>query len=104
MAIKKTTKKRFGGGAFSGASRSREQSPLRPKHVEKKPPCSDTCPSGNRIRQFVTVIAQAERQGKSTDQAFEEAWNIYTDTSPFPAVCGRVCPGVCETQCNRKEL
>ncbi|MHC4082989.1 MAG: NAD(P)-binding protein, partial [Planctomycetota bacterium] len=27
-----------------------------------------------------------------------------TDTSPFPSVCGRVCPAPCETECNRKEL
>ena len=52
----------------------------------------------------MTTIAQAERLSKPLDQAFEEAWYVYTDTSPFPAVCGRVCPAVCETQCNRKEL
>jgi dissimilatory sulfite reductase flavoprotein subunit len=106
MVVKKTKKKKkkFGSrGAFSGGSKSREQSPLRPKHVEKKPPCHHTCPSGNRIREFVTTIAQAERLGKSTDQAFEEAWEIYTDTSPFPSVCGRVCPHPCESECNRKE-
>jgi NADPH-dependent glutamate synthase beta subunit-like oxidoreductase len=34
----------------------------------------------------------------------QEAWEIYTDTSPFPAVCGRVCPAPCETECNRREL
>ena len=105
MVIKKSTKKKgLGGGAFSGGSRPREQSPLRPKHAEKRPPCSDTCPSGNRIRQFVTAIAQAERLGKSPEQALEEAWYVYTDTSPFPSVCGRVCPAPCETECNRKEL
>jgi NADPH-dependent glutamate synthase beta subunit-like oxidoreductase len=103
--VKKTVKKkRFGDGAFAATSRSREQSPLRPKHVEKKPPCRDTCPSGNHIREFVTCLAKAERLGRSPDQALEEAWYIYTDTSPFPAVCGRVCPAPCETQCNRKEL
>ncbi len=107
MPIKKTKKKkkkRFGGGAFASASKSREQSPLRPQNIEKLPPCRHTCPSGNRIREFLTTIAQAERLGKSTEQAFEEAWEIYTDTSPFPAVCGRVCPAPCETECNRKEL
>ncbi len=34
----------------------------------------------------------------------EEAWYIYTNTSPFPSVCGRVCPAPCETGCNRKDL
>ncbi len=100
----KKKKKKFGSGGFSGASRSREKSPLRPKHLEKTPPCRGTCPSGNRIREFVTTIAQAERLSKPADQAYEEAWNIYTDTSPFPAVCGRVCPHPCEEGCNRTEL
>jgi len=103
MAVKKVKKKSFGGRSFSGGS-SREQSPLRPRHVKKKPPCRDTCPSGNHIREFLTCIAQAEHLGKSMDQAMEQAWYIYTDTSPFPSVCGRVCPAPCETGCNRKEL
>jgi len=106
MAAKKMKKKKRGlsGGAFSGASSSREQSPLRPQNNEKLPPCGDTCPSGNSIRKFVTAIAQAERLGRSADEGFQEAWEAVTDTSPFPAVCGRVCPAPCETGCNRKEL
>jgi NADPH-dependent glutamate synthase beta subunit-like oxidoreductase len=106
MALKKKKKKKsFGGRAFSGgASRSREQSPLRPKFVEKLPPCRNACPSGNRIREFITTIGQAERLEKPMEQALEEAWYIYTDTSPFPAVCGRVCPHPCEESCNRGEL
>jgi NADPH-dependent glutamate synthase beta subunit-like oxidoreductase len=103
MAVKKVKKKKkkFGMRGFGGAA---EQSALRPKHVEKKPPCHDTCPSGNKIRQFLTTIAQAEHLGKTAEQAFEQAWYIYTDTSPFPAICGRVCPAPCETECNRREL
>jgi len=104
MAKKTVKKKRFGDGAFAATSRSREQSPLRPKHVEKRPPCRDTCPSGNHIREFVTCIAKAERLGRPLEDALKESWEIYTETSPFPAVCGRVCPAPCETQCNRKEL
>jgi NADPH-dependent glutamate synthase beta subunit-like oxidoreductase len=102
--IKKRKKKSLGGRSFGGGGGGREQSTLRPKHVESTPPCRDTCPSGNRIREFLTTIAQAERLEKSTDQAFTEAWDIYTDTSPFPSVCGRVCPAPCQTECNRKEL
>jgi len=93
-------KKSFGTRSFGGG---REQSPLRPKHVPRKPPCRDACPSGNRIRDFLTTIAQAERLGKSSDEAMREAWEILVDTSPFPAVCGRVCPALCERQCNRTE-
>ena len=101
MAMKKKKKKR---GLGAGTSQGREQSPLRPKYAEKMPPCRNTCPSGNNIRKFVTVIAQAERLGKPAEQALKEAWETYTNTSPFPSVCGRVCPAPCETECNRKEL
>ncbi len=101
--IKKKKKKKLGGRSFGGGG-GRELSTLRPKHVERMPPCRDTCPSGNRIREFITTLAQAERLGKSTDRAFTEAWEIYTDTSPFPSVCGRVCPAPCQTECNRKDL
>ena len=103
MAMKKVKRKKKSFGSRSGGG-GRDLSPLRPRHVEKRPPCTDTCPSGNSIRSFLTTIAQAERLGKSEDQAFKEAWEIYTNTSPFPAVCGRVCPAPCETGCNRQEL
>jgi len=103
---KKKKKKKKGGlsRALASSSKGREQSPFRPKYVEKKPPCQATCPSGNNIREFVRTIAQAERVGQSNDEALEKAWQIYTNTSPFPSVCGRVCPAPCETECNRKEL
>jgi NADPH-dependent glutamate synthase beta subunit-like oxidoreductase/Pyruvate/2-oxoacid:ferredoxin oxidoreductase delta subunit len=107
MMAKKVVKKKksFGGSKFSGgSSRGREISPLRPHHVTKLPPCQDTCPSGNSIRKAATAIAQAERLGKSLDQAFEEAFAAFVETSPFPSVCGRVCPAPCETGCNRKDL
>ncbi len=104
MVKKKKKKKKGLGERIASKSSGREQSPLRPKHSEKKPPCRDTCPSGNHIREFVTTVAQAERLGKSPEDALLQAWEIYTDTSPFPAVCGRVCPAPCETGCNRKEL
>lgn len=95
-------KRGFEGRSFGGGGR--EQSPQRPRHVTSMAPCRATCPSGNRIRDFLTTLAQAEKLGKSLDAAITEAWHIYTDTSPFPAVCGRVCPGLCERECNRREL
>ncbi|MEJ2185232.1 MAG: NAD(P)-binding protein, partial [Gemmatimonadota bacterium] len=57
-----------------------------------------------RIREFVTALSQAELLGKSMDQAFEEAWGVVTETNPFPSICGRVCPALCEGECNRGEL
>jgi len=104
MVVKRTKKKKKKRDYGASSSGGREMSPLRPKHVTKKPPCQDACPSGNRIREWLTTIAQAERLEKPKDQAFTEAWESYTDTSPFPSVCGRVCPHPCETGCNRTEL
>jgi NADPH-dependent glutamate synthase beta subunit-like oxidoreductase len=104
MVVKRTKKKKKKRDYGASSGGGREMSPLRPKHVTKKPPCRDACPSGNRIREWLTTIAQAERLEKPKDQAFTEAWESYTDTSPFPSVCGRVCPHPCETGCNRVEL
>jgi NADPH-dependent glutamate synthase beta subunit-like oxidoreductase len=100
--VKVVKKKR--GFASRGVGIASEQSTLRPKFVEKKPPCRDACPSGNRIRDFLTTIAQAEKLGRSREEALTRAWEIVTDTSPFPAICGRVCPALCEKECNRREL
>jgi NADPH-dependent glutamate synthase beta subunit-like oxidoreductase/Pyruvate/2-oxoacid:ferredoxin oxidoreductase delta subunit len=101
--VVKKKKKKFGAGGFTG-SKSRELSSLRPRHVEKDPPCRVECHSANDVRTFVTKIAQAERLGKDLDQAYEEAWRVYTNTSPFPSILGRVCPAPCEKACNRTEI
>ncbi len=81
----------------------KEISPLRPKYGEKNPPCRISCPSGNDIRGWLTVIAQREKTGLSLEQASDQAWYIEVETNPFPAVMGRICPHPCETDCNRKE-
>jgi len=99
--VKKKKKKRR--SYSSSGSSSVETSPLRPQFVEKRPPCGDTCPNHNKIREMLMTIQKAEELEKSYDQAFEEAWHIFTDTTPFPSVCGRVCPHPCESECNRKE-
>ncbi|MEW5701778.1 MAG: NAD(P)-binding protein [Candidatus Zixiibacteriota bacterium] len=96
---KKGLKSLRGSGTGSGV----ETSPLRPVFVEKRPPCGDTCPNSNLIRKWLTTIAQAEDLGKTTDQALEEAFYIALETTPFPSVCGRVCPHPCESECNRKD-
>ena len=98
MAMKKVKKKKRSlRGSGSKATK-------RPQHIEKTPPCRNRCPSGNRVREFLTTIAHVDKYQKSVDQAFGEAWGILTDTSPFPAICGRVCPHPCEASCNRKDL
>ena len=78
-------------------------SPLRPKYAEKTPHCISSCPLASDIRLWLATIAQAEAYGRTNEQALEAAWHKITDLNPFPAVCGRVCPHPCESECNRKD-
>jgi len=80
-----------------------EQSPYRPQTIEKFPPCIKACPSGNDIRGWLTVIAQREMIGLSTEEACDQAWFLEMETNPMPSIMGRVCPHPCEGECNRKE-
>jgi NADPH-dependent glutamate synthase beta subunit-like oxidoreductase len=63
----------------------------------------DGCPNHNAIREMLMTISKAEEFEKTPEQAFEEAFHIFLETTPFPSVCGRVCPHPCESGCNRKE-
>jgi NADPH-dependent glutamate synthase beta subunit-like oxidoreductase len=99
MALFKEVKKPVIKAAPAGA----EISPLRPRYSGKTPPCIATCPNGTDIRGWLTTIAQAEAYGRTNEQALESAWQKITDCNPFPAVCGRVCPHPCESNCNRKD-
>lgn len=58
----------------------------------RKKPCTQGCPINMRIPEFVAKVAEGE---------FEEAYEIITDVSAFPRVCGRVCPqeNQCEGSC-----
>ena len=102
-AVKKTKKKKLGLRGMGSSGAGAAGSALRPKPVEKTPPCVSTCPNHNAIREMLMTISKAEELGKSRDQAFEEAFYIFMETTPFPSVCGRVCPHPCEGECNRKE-
>jgi NADPH-dependent glutamate synthase beta subunit-like oxidoreductase len=105
--VKKKKKKKYGASRFGGGSAGGSgggKSDLRPKFVEKTPPCTDKCPNQNNIREALRVVASSEKQGRSYEQSLEAAWFTFTETSPFPSVCGRVCPHPCETGCNRAEV
>jgi len=102
MAKKKKKKRGIRSGSTGGSGV--ETSPLRPKHVPKKPPCGDRCPNHNMIRKALMTVSKAEEYEKTPEQAYEEAAYIFLETTPFPAVCGRVCPHPCETECNRNAL
>ncbi|MBK9127605.1 MAG: 2-oxoacid:acceptor oxidoreductase family protein [Phycisphaerales bacterium] len=63
-----------------------------PQRRQLTPPCNQGCPAGNNVRDFVQAVGQQE---------YDEALRIILETSPFPAVCGRVCPAPCMEVCNR---
>ena len=54
-------------------------------------PCMDGCPVSIHIPEFIAKVKESD---------FEGAYEIITQTSSLPAVCGRVCPQ--ETQCESK--
>lgn len=57
----------------------------------KNTPCVNGCPVNIHIPEFIA---------KMKDGDFEGAYQIISETSSLPAVCGRVCPQ--ETQCESK--
>ena len=57
----------------------------------KNKPCVAGCPVGIHIPDFIAKVAEGD---------FEGAYQIITQSSALPAVCGRVCPQ--ETQCEQK--
>jgi NADPH-dependent glutamate synthase beta subunit-like oxidoreductase len=96
-------KKGLGGGALARSSAGRQTSSLRPRPTTKLPPCIDGCPQAQDIRGVLTTIAFGEKYGRTMEESFEKAWNIFAEKNPLPAVIGRVCPHPCEINCNRKD-
>ena len=58
----------------------------------RKKPCTKGCPVKIHIPEFIDAVSKGE---------FEEAYNIISQTSSLPAICGRVCPqeNQCEGRC-----
>ncbi|MHB1679186.1 MAG: NAD(P)-binding protein [bacterium] len=79
-----------------------QQSPFRPKYVEKKAPCMDTCPNGTKVRDYIQFIAQSESYERPIEESLKEAFYMLTESNPLPSTTGRVCPHPCEEGCNRK--
>ncbi|MFC1962886.1 hypothetical protein ACFLWB_02685 [Chloroflexota bacterium] len=99
MAVIKKKRKLGAGGASRGGAK--EVSTLRPRWAPKTPPCVEACPNGNDVRGCLTAIALAEPSGRTYAESVEKAWYLLTNTNPLPSTCGRVCPHLCQGECNR---
>jgi heterodisulfide reductase subunit A-like polyferredoxin len=62
---------------------------------EGRAPCRSACPSGINVQGYVALIAAGK---------FNEAYDLITESCPFPAACGRICPHPCETACTRASV
>lgn len=58
-------------------------------------PCQQACPAGIDVVGYVALAAEGK---------VEEAYQLILQNNPFPAVCGRICPHPCETECNRSHV
>lgn len=54
------------------------------------PFCHGACPTSNLIPEFHEAVALGNMR---------DAWQVVTETNPFPEITGRVCPAPCETTC-----
>ncbi len=58
-------------------------------------PCKTECPAHISIPAYVKLASLGR---------YKEALELIKKDNPFPAVCGRVCPALCESACTRGNL
>jgi len=58
-------------------------------------PCKTDCPAHISIPAYIKLASQGR---------YKEALEMIKKDNPFPAVCGRVCPALCESACTRAAL
>ena len=58
-------------------------------------PCKTECPAHISIPGYIKLASQGR---------FEEALAMIKKDNPFPAVCGRICPALCESACTRNGI
>lgn len=74
-----------------------------PVYVHRTPPCQGSCPAGEDIRGWLNIVRGIEKA--PGDMSWQEyAFQRVTESNPFPAIMGRVCPAPCEDGCNRNEV
>lgn len=81
-----------GAGGDLPKIRTGQWASQQPRRQQLVPPCNHVCPAGNDVQGFLQALAR--------DQT-DEALDILLRVSPFPGVCGRVCPAPCMDNCNR---
>jgi NADPH-dependent glutamate synthase beta subunit-like oxidoreductase len=57
--------------------------------------CKVGCPAHIDVQGFVSLAAKGK---------FQEALQLIKLASPFPSICGRVCPHPCESECSRDQI
>ncbi|WP_443660951.1 FAD-dependent oxidoreductase [Clostridium algidicarnis] len=58
-------------------------------------PCKTNCPAHIAVQGYVKLASQGR---------YREALELIKQENPFPAVCGRICPRKCETDCTRGDI
>jgi len=58
-------------------------------------PCKTQCPAHIAIPGYIKLASLGK---------YKEALELIKHENPFPAVCGRICPKSCESECTRGEL
>jgi 2-oxoacid:acceptor oxidoreductase gamma subunit (pyruvate/2-ketoisovalerate family) len=66
----------------------------KPERRQSLSPCAHACPAGNDIQAFIQQV---------TRQEYDAALATLLKTTPFPSICGRVCPAPCMEACNRAQ-
>jgi NADPH-dependent glutamate synthase beta subunit-like oxidoreductase len=57
--------------------------------------CKVGCPAHIDVQGFVSLAVKGK---------FQEALKLIKLASPFPSICGRVCPHPCESECYRDQI
>ncbi|SEW26644.1 FAD-dependent oxidoreductase [[Clostridium] fimetarium] len=58
-------------------------------------PCKTACPAHISVQGYISLAAQGR---------YHEALELIKKENPFPAVCGRICPHACESECTRGDI
>ena len=58
-------------------------------------PCKTACPAHIAVQGYIKLASQGR---------YMEALELIKKENPFPAVCGRICPHGCESECTRGEI